>query len=134
VNPISNDLRKRIVEVHQSESLTFAELASRFKVSLSAAHVIVTRFEKTGCYKALEIPGREPKLQHEYGDALKNWVEQNPDITLGELAERLECNGKKVHPSSIKRVLDKLGFTYKKKRRLLPNESARMSSDAARNG
>ena len=134
MKPISDDVRKLIVEARRDEKLTFLELSERFKVSLSAAHMIVTRFEKTGCYKAHRYPGKEPRLQQEYGDRLKGWIEEEPDITLGELADRLAEAGKSVHPSTIKRVLDKLGFTYKKKRRWLRKESEKIYANDAKTG
>lgn len=46
---------------------------------------------------------------------LIRWVEDTPDITMPELAKRLEVETKVVaHPASLSRVLVAAGFRYKK--------------------
>ncbi len=51
---------------------------------------------------------------------------QDADITLPELGAALsEATGLRVHPSSIGKFLNKLGYTYKKSRWWPANASAR---------
>ena len=46
---------------------------------------------------------------------LIEWVETTPDITMPELAARLQSGfGVKARPSSLSRLLCKAGWTYKK--------------------
>jgi transposase len=47
--------------------------------------------------------------------ALLDWVEAEPDITMPELAAKLEAEKDVVaHPASLSRVLLKAGLSFKK--------------------
>jgi transposase len=50
-----------------------------------------------------------------YADVLSRWVEENGDITMPELAAKLEAEcGVSAHPASLSRFLIVLGFSVKK--------------------
>ena len=57
--------------------------------------------------------GKGPLADHL--DLLIAMVEKKPDMTMPELADKLEVEtGKVAHPASISRLLCRAGFTYKK--------------------
>jgi transposase len=50
-----------------------------------------------------------------YADVVSRWVEENGDITMPELAAKLEAeHGVSAHPASLSRFLIVLGFSVKK--------------------
>ena len=50
-----------------------------------------------------------------YAEVLTRWVEEDGDITMPELAAKLEAEcGVTAHPASLSRFLIVLGFTVKK--------------------
>ena len=52
MRPISNDLRRRIIETIQENEETQPEIAERFSVSLSFVEKLRHRFRVTGSYEA----------------------------------------------------------------------------------
>ena len=112
---ISMDLRTRLVAAVQGGSSRRAA-AARFGVSASCAVKLLGRVHATGS----AAPGRRGrrvgsgKLEG-FKAALIGWVETTPDITMPELAERLQrTHGVTVRPSSLSRLLCQAGWTYKK--------------------
>ena len=111
---ISMDLRTRLVAAVQGGSSRRAA-AVRFGVSASCAVKLLGRVHATGS----AAPGRRGrragsgKLER-FKAALIGWVEATPDITMPELAERLQrSHGVTVRPSSLSRLLCQAGWTYK---------------------
>ena len=104
---LSMDLRTRVVAAVQAGSSRRAA-AARFGVSASCA------------VKLLGRRGRRPgsgKLER-FKAVLIGWVEATPDITMPELAERLErAHAVTAAPSSLSRLLCQAGWTYKKSSR-----------------
>ncbi|MNL06953.1 hypothetical protein D3C87_1276080 [compost metagenome] len=111
----SLDIRERVVSmVDSGQSRRGA--ARHFCVSESAAIKLLRRWAVTGTVAPLR-QGRPPgsgKLSV-YLPFLIAAVERKPDITMPELADRLDAtHGVRVPPSSLSRVLVAQGFTYKK--------------------
>jgi len=111
----SSDLRERI-SAHVAAGHSRRDAARRFGVSPSCAVKLVQRMSKTG--SAAPAPqGRPPgagKLAPHMGK-LGRWVDEQPDITMPELAQKLEVeSGLKADPSSLSRALIGAGFRYKK--------------------
>jgi transposase len=113
--PYSIDLRERVqAEVDRGQSRR--EAARRYDVGASFAVKLADRVSRTGSAE----PARQGrplgggKLAPHLA-ALLEWVEAEPDITMPELAAKLE--GEKdmvVHPASLSRVLLKAGLSFKK--------------------
>ena len=121
----SSDLRERI-SAHVLAGYSRREAARRFGVSPSCAIKLVQRVSKTG--SAAPAPqGRPPgggKLAA-YLTTLIRWVDEQPDITMPELASALhDATGVRAHPNAIGKFLRKLGYTHKKSRWLLPSVAA----------
>jgi transposase len=64
-------------------------------------------------------------------EAIARAIEQEPDITLNELIEKLELP---IRKSQLSRLLIKLGYSVKKKRSTRKASSGRTSSRSARSG
>jgi transposase len=111
----SSDLRDRISN-HVSAGHSRREAARRFGVSVSCAIKLVQRVTKTGS-AAPARQGRPPgagKLAP-YMTMLIRWVEAKPDVSMPELAAKLEATTKtRAHPASLSRALLGAGFRYKK--------------------
>lgn len=111
----SSDLRERIAsEVESGQSRRAA--ARRFGVSVSTGIRIAKRKELTGSVEPAKAgrPSGSGKLSL-YVEDLIGWVEAADDITMPELAAKLqEKHGVTAHPASLSRFLLKQGFTVKK--------------------
>jgi transposase len=111
----SADLRDRISD-HVSSGHSRRDAARRFGVSVSCAIKLVQRVAKTGS-AAPARQGRPPgdgKLARHMA-RLTRWVEAQSDITMAELAAKLEKETKiRAHPASLSRALLGVGFRYKK--------------------
>lgn len=111
----SIDLRTRLVEAVEVGA-SRREAARRFGVSASCAVKLMARVRSTGSAE----PGRRGR--HPGGGKLGpfravvlRWVEETPDMTMPELARRLDReHGVTAHPSAFSRLLCKAGWTYKK--------------------
>lgn len=111
----SSDLRVRIYgEIASGQSRRAA--ARRFGVSASTGVRLAQRMVATGTLEPSR-QGRPPgggKLAP-YSEILIGWVEANGDITMSELAAKLEAEcGLTAHPASLSRFLIQAGFTFKK--------------------
>jgi transposase len=124
---LSDDLRIRVVsEVEKGCSRRAA--AARFGVSVSSAIRWVQGFRQTGSAEAKPQGGdrRSKRIEAHRAFILKA-VENRKDITLAELQERLARRGARFGIGTIWRFFDRHDITVKKRRRMPPNSSARMS-------
>ena len=111
----SSDLRERVYgDIENGQSRRAA--ARRFGVSVSTSVRLAQRMATTGSLEPSR-QGRPPgggKLAA-YKDLLISWVEAEQDITMPELAAKLEAEcGVTAHPASLSKFLIKQGFTVKK--------------------
>ena len=112
---ISMDLRDRLVTAVQA-GVSRRAAAARFGVSASCAVKLLGRVRATGS----AMPGRRGRRPGggklaPYRAALIGWVEATPDITMPELADRLQRSfGVTVRPSSLSRLICQAGWRDKK--------------------
>jgi len=86
----SLDLRKRVVSAYENGVETILEVAERFEVSDSFIKKLLRRKRTTGEIAPIGHRGGQPKrLLQEHRKWLLKTVLAEPDITLGELRERL---------------------------------------------
>lgn len=117
-NPLSMDLRQRIVRAYTEGEGTFREIARRFEVGTSTVTRLVA-YHRAG--EGLEprphSGGRvKKKLFEEHLQAIISWLTEKPDLTLIAVTERLkEQYDIDIHDSQISRHLSKMGWTRKKK-------------------
>ena len=111
----SDDLRFRVVEAVAAGSSRRAA-AERFSVSASSAIRWVERAAREGSpapHKQGRPAGKGPLVEHL--DYLIGVVEAEPDITMPELAARLDAErGVTAAWASLSKLLCRAGFTYKK--------------------
>ena len=111
----SQDIRGRVT-VAVTEGLSRRAAARRFAVSESSAIRWTARAAREGSPAARKQGrplGKGPLADHL--DFLIAAVEAKPDITMPELAARLEAEfGVSAHAASLSRLLCRAGFSYKK--------------------
>jgi transposase len=111
----SSDLRERVYgDIESGHSRRAA--GRRFGVSAATSVRIAQRMATKGSLEP-EKQGRPRgggKLAA-HADVLIRWVEENGEITMPELAAKLEAErGVTAHPASLSRFLIVQGFTVKK--------------------
>lgn len=127
---ISHDLRVRIFEARQAGETT-SEVAERFDVSPAFVRRLLQRHRETG---SLAPPGGrrgpQPRLA-DHAERIRQFVVEHPDLTAGEVRERLNLP---VSVLTVWRMLRRLGFTFKKSRSKPPSKTDRMSRKPGKTG
>jgi transposase len=116
MKPISNDLRRRIIEVIQENEDPQPEIAERFAVSLSFVEKLWHRFRLTGSYLPKPAGGGGERLLKAEEALLRAEVAAQPDLTLAELVERTaQISGKpSVSLMTMSNELRRLNLPRKK--------------------
>ena len=88
----SDDLRRKLLEAHRQGEGSLAQLAVRFRVSLSWAKGISATLTRTGKMERPPAGPRGPKskLTEEVRQQLREWIAAQSDLTLMEIQRRLE--------------------------------------------
>ncbi len=115
--PLSKDIRERIVSAVEG-GLSRRSAAKRFGVSASAAIKWVDQWRRTGDVRPQAQGGdRRSQRVEAHAEEILALVAARPDITLEELAEHLDAaHGLRVSQSTVWRLLDRHGMTFKKNR------------------
>jgi len=110
--PLSNDLRKRIIDA-KLRGDTEDKIAAEKEVSKSAITKLWALYRETGSYEARPNPnGRKPALSENQLEQITQKINKEPDITLQELIDALELP---VCVSALCRTVNnKLGLSFKK--------------------
>ena len=122
--PLSNDLRKRIIE-SKLRGDTEDTIAVEKEVGKSTVTKLWSLYRETGSYEPRLNPrGRKPALSLEELELVRASIVGRPDITLTELINQF---GFVLSvPALSKIVRFKLGLRFKKKRYSPPNSNVRM--------
>ena len=114
---LSIDLRERLVSAVDG-GMTRRSAANRFGVAASTAIKWVDQWRRTGDLAPRPRGGdRRSERIEVHAEEVLRLVAETPDLTLEELAEHLhEGHGLKVDPSTVWRLLDRHGMTFKKNR------------------
>jgi transposase len=113
MQPLSNDLRKRILDAVDHQEGSRRELAARFQVNTSTITRLLRLRRETGSFEPRPHGGGvEPTLDHEALQRLAKLVEKAPDATLEALRQEMGVTGSRM---IICRALQKLGLPRKKK-------------------
>jgi transposase len=115
--PLSNDIRERLVWAVDS-GLTRRSAARRFGVAASTAIKWVDQWRRTGDVGPRPQGGDHRSHRIEaYSQEILALVEELPDITLAEITAHLDAgHGLTVAQSTVWRLLDRHGMTFKKNR------------------
>jgi transposase len=113
--PLSNDLRLRLVEFVE-EGHSRREAAARFRTAASSAVNVMKLWKDTGSVSPRPRGGfRHGKLKPHRAFILE-FVAEQPDITMPELAVALLAEKNiKIDPSNLSKFLIGCGLSYKKK-------------------
>src|SRR5215471_7193140 len=117
----SDDLRQRILRA-VDQGHRQAEIATAFQVSLATIKRYLKQRRDTGHVTAKPIPGRPPKQRGALEAELPEQLAANRDATLAEHCRLFEAtHGQRVSRDTLRRAIDRLGWTWKKKRWWPPN-------------
>lgn len=111
MGPYSMDLRRRVAEAVDNHEGSLRQLARRFRVSLTFITRLLGRRRQTGSLAPRPHGGgHRPALDEAGQQHLRQLLQEQPDATLEELAQRLGCGR-----MAVWRTLRKLKITRKKK-------------------
>ena len=134
VQSLSVDLRRRVVAAVES-GMSRRQAAARFGVGVSSAIRWVSQWRLTGDLSPKPRGGRRPGRIEDHGALIMAWVEAAPDLTLQEIAARLEeAVGYRPPPSVVHGFFKRRGITRKKRRLTLPSRTDRTSHAGVRPG
>jgi transposase len=124
--PLSLDLRERIVAAYERGDLTRDQVAEMFQVGRASVNRLVRRFRETGSVEPNPHGGGKPRKLTGRGEkALRALVAEHPDATIPELVRLLMARAKlAVSTSTMSRELTRLGFTRKKKSLVATEQTA----------
>lgn len=113
--PLSMDLRERLISAVEG-GMSRRSAAKFFSVAPSTAIKWVDQQRRTGSVRPRARGGDHRSHQLEaHADEIVALVRETKDLTLSQLASYLdETYGVKVAKSTIWRLLDRHGMTYKK--------------------
>jgi transposase len=117
-NAHSLDLRLRVVRAVEAGA-SCRQAAARFEVGVSSAIRWVAQLRQTGDVAAKPRGGpRRPSRIDPHGALIMEWIETAPDLTLPEIAAKLEdAVGYRPPPSVVHDFFKRRGVTRKKRRR-----------------
>jgi transposase len=123
-NAHSLDLRRRVVRAVEAGA-SCRQAAARFEVGVSSAIRWVAQLRRTGNVAPKPRGGpRRPSRIDPHGALIMAWIETVPDLTLTEIAAKLEdAVGYRPPPSVVHDFFKRRGVTRKKRRRTLPNRT-----------
>ena len=126
-NALSLGLRRRVVSAVEAGA-SRRQAAIRFGVGVSSAIRRVAQARETGDVAPKPRGGpRRPSRIEPYGDLIMNWLDEEPDMTLPEIAARLdEAVGYRPPPSVVHELFKRRDVTRKKRRRTPPSKAGRM--------
>ena len=124
--PLSNDLRLRVVRAIEG-GLSRRAAAAKFDVSIASAVRWYQRYKRTGDVGPDAIGGdRHSHRAEAHAVKVLGWIDENRDITLVEIADRLAAAGHVFAPATIWRLLDRHDYTVKKRPPMPQNRSVAM--------
>jgi len=117
MKPISNDLRRRIIEAIQANEESQPEIGERFAVSLSTVEKLWHRFRATGSYEPLPHSGGRSRSLEADEELIRAEVASQPDSTLAELTAKVALGNNRVPVSlmTMSNELRRLGLPRKKR-------------------
>lgn len=114
MRPLSEDLRRRIVEARQAGAGS-VEVSQRFRVSRRTVARLYRQYERRGHLRPKQIGGYRRSRLEPHGRTLRRWIARQTDLTLAELKERCRRElGVQIGINALWHRLDRLGLSYKK--------------------
>jgi transposase len=112
------DYLRNFLSTYEQGYGTLEELAADFRVSLGWAKKVSAAYTRTGSMAQPSYqPGRKPKIGSVEQALLRQWLQEQPDLTLVELQLRLNQQAQvQIHISCLCRWLKRMGERLKKSR------------------
>jgi transposase len=124
--PLSNDLRLRVVMAIEG-CLSRRAAAAKYDVSIASAVRWHQRYKRTGSVEPDAIGGDHHSHRAEaHAARILGWIDEQRDLTLVEIRDRLADEGHLFAPATIWRLLDRHNYTVKKRLRTPVSRSAMM--------
>lgn len=132
--PYSDDLRRKILQAYAAGEGTEEQLAERFRVSYGYVKKLRRQQLRTGkMERVAHHPGAKPKFSQPMQLQLRGWLQQQPDLTLAELQEKLWQQARlRVSLPGIWKGLRRMGLRLKKNRSMPRNKTTLRSSSSAK--
>ena len=113
----SVDLRRKVVEACERGTASQADVAQSFGVSLSFVEKLLRLHRRTGALEPdRRRAGRPAQVDAATCAQVQRWLEEQNDLTLAELAERLQAQcGLCVSISCVWRLMHRLHMRRKKR-------------------
>ena len=112
---LSQDLRRRIV-AFVATGVSRRAAARHFQVSASSAIRFAKQAAEVGHVEVKPRKRRRSRLDP-FGDDIRRWIAEQPDLTLQELSQRLaQAHGDRVAISTLDDWLRANKISYKKNR------------------
>ena len=130
--PLSNDLRQRIVDAHNSGQGDQVQIAARFGVCRQTIAKLLALYQETGSIEPKPHGGgHPPAFEGDSLQQLRDLVNRQPDATLQELRDLtgVSCTVMAVH-----NTLKRLGLPLKKSRSAPKSNSGPRSSPSVNSG
>ena len=128
----SIDLRERIVNAYDEGTL-IEDIVAQYAICRATVYATLKQRREHNTIQPKQYqPGPKLKLAP-YEQEIRRLVDEHPDATLVELHALLP-NKDNVTVPTLHNFLKRLKITWKKKRFVPPNNTAKTSSSNARNG
>jgi transposase len=106
---------RRAVAAHAGAGTSCSETARTFGTSRSFVIKLMRHYRDTGDLAPRPRGGARHSKLIAFQDEVIGWIEDQPDITLQQMAERLmDTHGITASSSGLSDMLRRAGFTYKK--------------------
>ena len=114
MRPLSEDLRRRIVEARQA-GIGSVEVSERFRVSRRTVARLFGEYERSGELQPKQIGGYRRSRLRKHGRTLSRGIEKQSDITLAGLSGRCRKElGGMIGVNALWHQLRKLELSFKK--------------------
>lgn len=109
------ELRERVI-AKDAEGNTQPEIAEELSVSLGWVNKILQCYAQHGdVFPPRKKPGRQPKLSEQDRKFLLELVNESPDLTLAQFAEKMSAHlGVTVNQVNVFDALKAMGYSHKK--------------------
>jgi transposase len=112
--PLSEDLRRRIIEARQAGAGS-VEVSERFRVSRRTVARLSKQYEASGHLRPKQIGGYRRSRLVKHGRTIDRWITRQSDLTLAELRERCASElGIRIGLNALWHQLRRLGLSSKK--------------------
>lgn len=127
----SLDLRERIVRAVRRRHQRPEAVAAQFEVSVWTVKRYLKRADE-GRLAASPIPGRPREIGPDREEALRVQWRAQPDAALAEQCAAWEARqGQRLHPTTMSRALQRLGWSRKRRSSSPPSVTRRRASGGA---